>query len=45
MASPGNVLVRGCTSCSNVADPEPGTGAFLTHGSGKWVKIQDPDPV
>jgi hypothetical protein len=33
--------------CS-VADPDPGSGAFLTPGSGirdpGWVKSQDPDP-
>jgi hypothetical protein len=33
--------------CS-VADPDPGSGAFLTPGSGTrdpgWVKNQDPDP-
>jgi hypothetical protein len=33
--------------CS-VADPDPGSGAFFTPGSGirvpGWVKSQDPDP-
>jgi hypothetical protein len=32
----------------SVADPDPGSGAFLTTGSGirnpGWVKNQDPDP-
>jgi hypothetical protein len=32
----------------SVADPDPGSGAFLTPGIGiwdpEWVKNQDPDP-
>ncbi len=30
---------------SSVADPDPGSGAFLTPGSGMEMKSQDPDLI
>jgi hypothetical protein len=40
--------IRSVTTKKSVADPDPGSGAFLTPGSGirdpGWVKCQDPDP-
>ncbi len=39
--------ISDCTVFICVADPDPGSGTFLTSGSGiqdpGWVKYQDPD--
>ncbi len=35
---------RNSLSKSSVADPDPGSGAFLTSGSGMGKKIRNPDP-
>jgi hypothetical protein len=37
-------ILQNLTSSSSVADPDPGSGALLTPGSGVSKKNQDPDP-
>jgi hypothetical protein len=46
----GSILIHEVRLVSSVADPVPGSGAFLTNESGirirdpGWKKNQDPDP-